>query len=690
MSLPDHDRLTSPITWRSVLLGLLGVVLICGLTPYNDYALNNTFLVGNNLPLGVMMLLFFMAVFLNGPLSKWKPQLALSSGEIAVAFAMTLVGCALPSSGLLRYLAPTLVVPFAQAPNKPDFMAALEQMHLPRWLFPAFASDRPRDWASDPLVWGFNLRLGDDEPVPYRAWLAPIVAWGIFSLAMYAGLLCLCAIVRRQWFDNERLPFPLAQIQVALIEAPPPGRFFNSVLSRRSFWLAFAAVFLLHIWRGLAKTFPKYFPDIPVFYDLEKFLGFPPWTYADIKLKNAAIFFSVLGVTFFLSSPVAFSLFAFYLLLNVVRMVKGSWTGDADTPWLNDQTTGGAFAFALAILWVGRHHWRLVIAQAFRGPRPGEPVGRYMSYPFAFWGFVASVVVMTVWLVLAGCTLGGAVTLVALLYTGFMVLARIIAETGLVHGSLRISMVRPWQMIVTAGLDKPVPLETFYVGSMLQTIHYDFREVVPVYATHAMRVFDHVQLGDRAATDVPRAERRAGRALMGLMMLALVVAYGTSFVSTLWTEYRYAYTKDVSHKAPINDWGAWGNVELQTVDATAKYHTGGYVTRHDPLLAVISGAGFTAILSILRFRYTWWPLHPIGFLICGTFPSQHLWLSIFVGWLCKIGIVKYGGPKMYEAAKPFFVGLIVGESAAAGFWLIVTIVLSALDVPYSAINIMPG
>src|SRR5262245_59586969 len=70
------------ITWRSVLLGMAGVVLICGLTPYNDYALNNTFLVGNNLPLGLVMLLFMITVLINAPLSRWRPQAALSSGEI--------------------------------------------------------------------------------------------------------------------------------------------------------------------------------------------------------------------------------------------------------------------------------------------------------------------------------------------------------------------------------------------------------------------------------------------------------------------------------------------------------------------------------------------------------------------------------------------------------------------------------
>ena len=98
------------ITWRSVALGIIGTVLICGLTPYNDYALNNTFLVGNNLPVGVVMLTFLLVLVVNGPLWKWFPRHALSSGEITVALAMTLVSCALPSSGLMRYFPPSIVI----------------------------------------------------------------------------------------------------------------------------------------------------------------------------------------------------------------------------------------------------------------------------------------------------------------------------------------------------------------------------------------------------------------------------------------------------------------------------------------------------------------------------------------------------------------------------------------------------
>src|SRR5687768_712698 len=138
---PATDARPRAITWRSVLLGILGTVFICGLTPYNDYALNNTFLVGNNLPLGVVMLAFVFIMVVNGPLSRWYPRYALSSGELTVALAMTLVSCGLPSSGLMRFFPPSLVTPFYYAQSNPEYLSLLERLDLPRLIFPSFEGD---------------------------------------------------------------------------------------------------------------------------------------------------------------------------------------------------------------------------------------------------------------------------------------------------------------------------------------------------------------------------------------------------------------------------------------------------------------------------------------------------------------------------------------------------------------------
>src|SRR5208282_3538420 len=150
---PEHSR--APINRRSLFLGLGGVVFICALTPYNDYALNNTFLVGNNLPLGVVMVLFLFALLVNGPLSRWKPAWAFSAGELTVAMSMTLVSCALPSSGLMRYFPPALVAPWWHARTNPEFAQLADSLQLPKWIYPSFKGSDPSDWANDPIVSGY-------------------------------------------------------------------------------------------------------------------------------------------------------------------------------------------------------------------------------------------------------------------------------------------------------------------------------------------------------------------------------------------------------------------------------------------------------------------------------------------------------------------------------------------------------
>ncbi|HLL90792.1 MAG TPA: DUF6785 family protein, partial [Tepidisphaeraceae bacterium] len=374
----------------------------------------------------------------------------------------------------------------------------------------------------------------------------------------------------------------------------------------------------------------------------------------------------------------------FYVLHNIYKMVLGSYSGDPSTPGTNDQHFGAVVAFALSLIWVGRNHWAIVIRQAFRGRRYPERAGKYAPRAVAFWGLVACSWTMVAWLTVAGCTFVGACAMVLLLLTLFMVITRIVAEAGLVHGQLQVPIYKPWTWLSLAGFQRPVPMETFYLGAMLQSVHYDFREPMPVYTSHAFKMAD-VTADQGAAFDA-----RQRRLFVWCLIAALFVGYWTTWGSTLWTEYTYATTQDERAENPINRWGVYDNTRYTIVDATVQYARGNYSTPHNPAAHFTFGALFTGFLSYMRLRFTWWPLHPIGYLMIGTYPGAHLWLSIFCGWLAKVTILRYGGTNLYLNAKPFFIGLIVGESVAAGFWLVMSIGLSAAGMQYKAINIMPG
>jgi hypothetical protein len=158
----------------------------------------------------------------------------------------------------------------------------------------------------------------------------------------------------------------------------------------------------------------------------------------------------------------------------------------------------------------------------------------------------------------------------------------------------------------------------------------------------------------------------------------------------LWTDYTYDSTRDVSATSPIIWWGARDNPQQQVMDLDVAFKEEQFFTNHNIRAHIAGGFVFTGLLSFLRLRYAWWPLHPLGYLLVLTYGIAHLWFSIMLGWLARTLVLRFGGAKFYTDAKPFFIGLIVGESMAAGGWLVVGIVLSALGVPYRPYSIMPG
>ena len=692
-STPPRHR---AVTLRSVLLGLLGVLFICGLTSYNDFVVANTFLVGNFLPIGLLLFFLVFVLLINGPLHRFFPRLSLSRGELGVALCMMLVSSAMPSSGLMRYLPAHLVGLWNKAGINADYANVMEQADLPDWLFPKFERQGTQGRANDPVVQQYLQRVPDVPntfsahfwAVPWGKWAVPAVTWGIFVMLLVGAMLCLSVVFRRQWVENERLPYPLAGVYLSVIEEPRPGHMLNALFSSVWFWIAAGVVFAIHGANALNKYDPKIFPQIPIQFDLGGIFGNPPLSFTDWGFKSATLYFSMVGIVYFLQSNVAFSLWFSFILVQFVKMFYGSSNTEFTGGMQQDQNFGACVMFCATILFIGRHQLVTIAKQMFASPKEGEPRGRYLPYFIAGWGLVLCAAGMVAWLMVAGVTLAGAVMTIGMAGMLYLVIARVVAETGLMFVQLSASVARPWAMLAQSlpeGLAAKTTVKSFFFSAWFQGMFvHDQRESLSGFLPQALRV------ADGAAYEDEKSWKKVLPFTLCLL-LAMGVGYLIAGGSMLYTEYNYGTTLSRQPSSPLNGYGVDGSVQGQVLDPTRDYITkGGPSDNHNRWLHTGIGAAITGFLGIMRLRFASWPLHPVGYLLCFSYPMQKIWWSIFVGWAAKVVIVKYGGSTMYRNVKPLFMGLIIGEVGAAAFWLVVSLVLNMLGMQYNAINLLPS
>ncbi len=92
----------------------------------------------------------------------------------------------------------------------------------------------------------------------------------------------------------------------------------------------------------------------------------------------------------------------------------------------------------------------------------------------------------------------------------------------------------------------------------------------------------------------------------------------------------------------------------------------------------LAGAAVMVLLNLLRYRFTRWPIHPIGFALSGTGLVRRTSSAFFVAWLIKLVMLKAGGAAFYRKSMPFFIGMLVGYvlAVAAG------VAVDAIWFPY--------
>jgi hypothetical protein len=89
------------------------------------------------------------------------------------------------------------------------------------------------------------------------------------------------------------------------------------------------------------------------------------------------------------------------------------------------------------------------------------------------------------------------------------------------------------------------------------------------------------------------------------------------------------------------------------------------------------GVGFLFALSLMwmKRRFLWWQFHPIGYAVTqGDWAITFIWFSIFVSWMLKSSILKYGGIKMHRKAVPIFLGMILGDFVIGAIWGVIGLI----------------
>ena len=638
MSNSTSPKSPSPFTYKGLVAGISLSLLVGIGVPYAVLLVGGADLARNSSLPAAIFLLFILAIFVNALLVAIRRQLALSKADLVMAYVMALLAATVPTQAFVGYLIPVIsgLVYYATPENN---WVELFAIHTPDWV-------APKDFQ---MVKDLHEGLPAGSPIPWEAWIEPLGAWYLFFMAISFMMICLSTMLHRQWSVNERLAYPMVQLPLQLIESNSGARrllgpFFRS----RVMWLGFFVPFALLSLSGLNTYFP-FIPRMPYFFSVIHF-------FRDAVYVPFWFDFAWVGFFYLVSLEILFSIWFFYLLgkvqeglfttVGIDSTEQLSLYSQSQSADLTHQQMGACIVFVLFALWAGRRHFKDVWHRAWHNDPRVDDTEELLSYRVAFFGFVGSLTVAGAWLWYSGIPLVVLPLFLAACLIFYLMITRVVATAGV--ATARAPMVAAFFAISTVG--------TSAIGTQgLVALTFTY-----VWQSE-MRVFPMIACANalKLSEIVPGSKRR--------LFWGMIVALLCSLAGATWVILYLCYEH--------------GGINLNSFFMTKQaVRTFTDMARPllNPTLPDVRGLVFTgiggvieAVLVLGQHRFYWWPLHPVGYVISIGWLTSHIWFAVFLTWLLKSFILKYGGIALFKTLRPFFLGLILGEATVAGLWIII-------------------
>lgn len=631
----EYRKPSGGVTWRAILIGAVLIPIHCyWITVFEVrwYSLDST-----SLPLMITPIFLLFCVVLGNLLLKlWSTRRALDQGELLVVYIMLVISGVFASHDVLQNLFGAIGHAARTVHTRPESnWEALFFRYIPWWLF---VQDR------EALRGFYQGNSSVLEDAFLRHWIGPLAWWALFLMVLVVVFLSANILLRHQWTRNERLTFPLVQLPLAMTAERDHLNF----LRNRMTWIGFGLAFAVGLINGLHVFFPStpYLAQVKQ-YNIAQNITTRPWSavgYTPISMYPFAI-----GLGYFIPLDLSFSCWFFYVARKMWQ-VFGAATGmDAAAnrgfPFFGEQASGAWLALAGVVAYGSRnylkHTWRVAIG-AVKEDSPGER----RQFMLAYIGLTLGTLFVIAFGVKAGLALWAALVFFGIYFTLSFAITRVRAELGAPH---EIYFVNPQQIMVNLFGTNMLGAANLTVISAMYWMHRGYR-------SHPMPAqLESFKMAESGRINLSR-----------LIVLTIAVSL-FSILATYWANLTVTYREGASAKCiGFKSW-----VGAESFNRLETWLSVGQQREMPRLVYMAVGAGLVLFMSAMRGAFSWWPFHPAGYALAVSYAMDYFWFCMFIAWLVKLLLIRYGGMKTHNLFIPFFLGMILGDYTIGSIWAII-------------------
>ena len=580
--------------------------------------------------------LFFNALFtlwalflLNEGLRRFASRIALDNRELLTVYIMVNMVTALCSYGMLPILLPVMTYAFWGATPENEWRSLFHR-DVASWLTidePKVLIEYYRGGGSLYSAW--NL----------EAWLSPLLWWSLFTLVLIFVMVCINVIVSKQWIEREKLSYPIAEIPLNLVHT----HFYNRLM-----WVGFAIAVGINLINGVHMLYPQV-PELIFF--KRQYIGYiftdKPWN--ALRAMRIAFIPSIIGLSFFMPLDLLFSCWFFYFYWQGMRIL-GVALGWQTYPaygrhaYIVQESVGAYLAILAFALWRGRRHFLQTLKPRTEGAQEDTP----MPYTVAWGGIICGTGLLIIFGYQAGMSLRVASAFFIFFFTLSTAITRLRAEIGFPDHDAHFC--GPIQMITSA------------LGSA--NLSQRTKVAMPLFWFISRRFDNHIMPHQLEGFKIASRSRMNQRNMLWSILFGSAIGIIATFWLLLDTNYRYGLD---NMPYPSLYWARepWSYLQewLRSPTEIDYYH-----------IALIGlGVIIATALACMRTLFVWWPLHPVGYAVAGSYGMSFLWSCMLASWVFKWLILRHGGLRAYRRAMPLFLGLVFGEFAMTSVWTIIGI-----------------